>query len=89
MRVYWQEAKQGLRLILADGERVERIGGVRVTQRGFDAFAMTFGYDPDRARRDIASLDEAKAFVESFRPWELFVRDPELSIELDVKPLDG
>ena len=89
MRVYWQEAKQGLRLILADDERVERIGGVRVTQRGIDAFAMTFGYDPDRARRDIASLDEAKAFVESFRPWELFTRDPALSVEPDVRALDS
>ncbi len=89
VRVYWQEAKQGVRLILADGGREERLGGVRPTPRGFDAFAMTFGYDPDRARRDIASLDEAKAFVESFRPWELYVRDQGLSIEPDVKPLDG
>ena len=89
MRVYWQAAKQGLRLVLADGEREERIGGVRETNRGFDAFAITFGYDPDRARREIASLDEAKAFVESFRPWELFTRDHELSVEPDVKPLDG
>ena len=89
MRVYWQAAKQGLRLVLADGEREERIGGVRKTKRGYDAFAMTFGYDPDRARRDIVSLDEAKAFVESFRPWELFIRDQELSIEPDVMPLEG
>ena len=89
MRVYWQEAKQGLRLMLAGGEREERIGGVRATQRGFDAFAMTFGYDPDRARRDFASLDEAKAFVESFRPWELFTREPALSVEPDVTALDS
>ena len=89
MRVYWQAAKQGLRLVLVGGEREERIGGVRETRRGFDAFAITFGYDPDRARRGIATLDEAKAFVESFRPWELFTRDEELSVEPDVKPLDG
>ncbi len=89
MRVYWQAAKQGLRLVLVGGEREERIGGVRETRRGFDAFATTFGYDPDRARRGIATLDEAKAFVESFRPWELFTRDEELSVEPDVKPLDG
>ena len=89
MRVYWQAAKQGLRLVLVGGEREERIGGVRETKRGFDAFATTFGYDPDRARRGIATLDEAKAFVESFRPWELFTRDEELSVEPDVKPLDG
>ena len=89
MRVYWQTAKQGLRLVLADGEREERIGGVRETKRGFDAFAMTLGYDPDRARRDIASLNEAKTFVESFRPWELFTGDQELSVEPAVQPLDG
>ncbi len=89
MRVYWQAVKQGLRLMLADGEREERLGGVRKTPRGFDAFATTFGYDPDRARRDIASQDEAKAFVESFRPWELFVRDPDISVEPETAPSDG
>ena len=89
VRVYWQEAKQGMRLILADGESLERIGGVRVTRSGIDAFAMTFGYDPDRARRDMASVDEAKAFVESFRPWELFTREPGLSVEPDVRALDS
>ncbi len=89
MRVYWQAVKQGLRLMLADGEREERLGGVRKTPRGFDAFATTFGYDPDRARRDIASQDEAKAFVESFRPWELFVSDPDISVEPETAPSDG
>ena len=88
MRVYWQIAKQGQRLMLVDGEREERIGGVRETKRGFDALAITFGYDPGRARRDIASMDEAKAFVESFKPWELFNSDQKVSIEPDVKPLD-
>ena len=89
MRVYWQAVKQGLRLMLADGEREERLGGVRKTPRGFDAFATTFGYDPDRARRDIASQDEAKAFVESFRPWELFVRDTGIAVEPETVPSDG
>ena len=89
MRVYWQEAKQGLRLVLLDGEREERIGGVRASKGGFDAFALTFGYDPDRARRGITDREEAKAFVESFRPWELFTPDQELSVEPGVKPLDA
>lgn len=89
VKVYWQEAKQGLRLVLAGDGREERIGGVRATPRGYDAFATTFGYDPGRAQRDIATLDEAKAFVASFRPWELFTPEQELSIEPDVKPLDG
>ena len=35
VRVYWQTAKQGLRLVLADGEREERIGGVRGSKQGF------------------------------------------------------
>ncbi|MDA1035745.1 MAG: hypothetical protein O3B65_02555 [Chloroflexi bacterium] len=87
MAVYWQTAKQGQRLMLADGEREERIGGVRETPRGFDAFAMTFGYEPERARRDIASMDEAKAFVESFKPWELHVQDPTISVETEIRPI--
>ena len=89
MRVYWQAVKVGLRLMLADGEREERLGGVRKTPRGFDAFATTFGYDPDRARRDIASQEEAKAFVESFKPWELFVSDPGVVVEPEIESSDG
>ena len=85
--VYWQMAKQGQRLMLANGELRERIGGVRETPRGFDALALTFGYDPEHARRDIASMDEAKAFVESFKPWELYVSDPGISVALEVRPL--
>ena len=88
MPVYWQVAKQGQRLMLVDGEREERIGGVRETPRGFDALAITFGYEPGRARRDIASMDEAKAFVESFKPWELYVQDSNLTVEAEVRPLD-
>ena len=89
MRVYWQAVKQGLRLMLVDGERDERLGGVRTTPRGFDAFATTFGYDPDRARRGIASQDEAKAFVESLKPWELFVRDSDISVESEIESPGG
>ncbi len=87
MRVYWQIAKQGLRLMLVDGEKEERVGGVRETPRGFDALAVTFGYNPDRAKKGMASLDEAKAFVESFKPWELFTADRELAVETAVAPL--
>ena len=87
MAVYWQLAKQGQRLMLVDGEREQRIGGVRETPRGFDALAITFGYEPERARRDITSMDEAKAFVESFKPWELYVQDSNITVETDVRPL--
>lgn len=74
-------------MMLVDGEREQRIGGVRETPRGFDALAITFGYDPERARRDMASMDEAKAFVESFKPWELYVQDSNITVETDVRPL--
>ena len=74
-------------MMLVDGEREERIGGVRETPRGFDALAITFGYDPERARRDMASMDEAKAFVESFKPWELYVQDSNITVETEVRPL--
>ena len=91
MKVYWQQVRKGQRLILSsdDEEQTEEIGGVRETRRGFDAFAKTFGYDPGRAQKGIPSLDEAKAFVESFRPWELYgdteglTVDPEVRVEAD------
>ena len=72
MQVYWREVRKGQRLVLAmeDGSEQE-VGGVRSTKRGFDAFAQTFGYDPGRAEKGIGSMEEAKAFVEQFRPWEL------------------
>ena len=71
MQLYWQQRRKGQRLILItdDGEQQEEVGGVRETKRGFDAFAKTFGYDPGRAEKGITTLDEAKTFVESFRPW--------------------
>lgn len=86
MAVYWQIAKQGQRLMLADGEREVRIGGVRVTERGFDAHAMTFGYEPERAQRDMTGMEEAKRFVESFKPWELHIQDASITVEPEVRP---
>ena len=54
------------------GTTEERIGGFRETKRGIDAYAATFGYEPERSRKDFASIADAKTFVESFRPWELY-----------------
>ena len=90
MRLYWKIAKRGQRLVLLgdDGETEEEIGGVRETKRGFDAFAKTFGYDPGRAQKGMATLEEAKDFVESFSPWDLYGGGPGLAVEPDVKPLD-
>ena len=46
--------------------------GSEDTKRGIDASAKTFSYDPSRSRKGFPSIEEAKDFVESFRPWELF-----------------
>ena len=91
MMVYWRERKKGQRLILVQEEGSEEIevGGVRETKRGFDAFAKTFGYDPGRAQKGMETLEEAKSFVESFRPWEMYQGTHGLSVESDVRPAEG
>ncbi len=88
MELYWRQWKRGQRLILStdDADREEEIGGVRETKRGFDAFAKTFGYEPGRAQKGIPTMSEAKAFVESFAPWELYVSDPGLTVDEGVRP---
>ena len=73
MKVYWRKVKWGQNLILSnqDNGQEEDLGGVRETKRGIDALAKTFSYDPSRSQKGFPSIEEAKAFVESFRPWEL------------------
>ena len=90
MKAYWREVKRGQRLVLSseDGGDEEEIGGVRETKRGFDAFAKTFGYEPGRAMKGIATMEEAKEFVESFSPWELYQGGEGLSVDTEVKPLE-
>lgn len=91
MMVYWRERRKGQRLVLVQeegGEEIE-VGGVRETKRGFDAFAKTFGYDPGRAQKGMETLEEAKSFVESFRPWEMYQGTHGLSVESDVRPAEG
>ncbi len=91
MMVYWRERKKGQRLVLIQedgGEEIE-VGGVRETKRGFDAFAKTFGYEPGRAEKGIETLEEAKSFVESFRPWEMYQGTHGLNVESDVRPAEG
>jgi len=89
MQVYWREARRGQRLVLnmEGADHDEEIGGVRETKKGFDAFAKTFGYEPGRAQKGIASMDEAKSFVESFRPWELYEGAEGLSVDPEIRPL--
>ena len=86
MKVFWRHVRRGQRLVLNTGEdgQEEEIGGVRETKRGFDAFAKTFGYEPGRAQKGIASLEEAKDFVESFSPWELYPGGEGLAVEPEV-----
>ena len=72
MRVYWKDVRRGQSLILSEQEGHEEvIGGFRETGRGIDAQAQTFGYDPGRSQKGFATIEDAKAFVESFKPWEL------------------
>ena len=73
-------------ILVDDNGNEEEIGGVRETRRGFDAFAKTFGYDPGRAQKGIASMEEAKTFVESFGPWELYIGPQNVTVEPEVRP---
>ena len=89
MQLYWQEHKTGQRLYLGDENAEElEVGGVRRTPRGFDALAKTVTYDPGRSQKDFATIEQAKEFVESFRPWEIFYQgDEDLEVEPGVRPL--
>ena len=87
MELYWQEHKLGLQLILSDGDRNEIMGRIRRRKDGYDVNARAFGYNPERAASGIPSLDEAKAFVESFRPWDEFIGPSDLAVEPGVRPL--
>ncbi len=87
MRVYWQEVKRGQNLILGDDNdgHEENLGGFRDTKRGIDALAKTFSYEPERSKKGFPTIEEAKAFVESFRPWELFGTQ-DVTVDPDVRP---
>ena len=87
MKVYWREHRSGQRLILEPGTGEElEVGAVRSTPRGFDALAKTLGYDPGRAQKGLATLEDAKAFVESFHPWDIFVGNAEVELDPTVYP---
>ncbi len=86
MGVYWRTVKRGQNLIFSDeSEGNEQVvGGFRDTKRGIDAYATTFGYDPGRSQKGFASIEDAKAFVEQFRPWELYGAH-DVTVEPDVR----
>ena len=45
----------------------------------------TFSYDPDRSRKGFPTIEDAKAFVESFRPWELYGTQG-VTVDPEVRP---
>ena len=87
MSVYWRNVKRGQNLIIDDTSGLEEIiGGYRENKRGIDAYARTMGYEPDRSRKGFDSVEDAKAFVEGFSPWDLFgARD--VTVEPEARPL--
>ena len=40
---------------------------------------------PERAQKGLDSMEDAKGFVESFRPWELFLGPGDLQPESEVR----
>ena len=86
MKLVWQERRSGQRLMLRlDDDTDVEVGAVRRTPRGYDALAKTNTYDPGRAQKDFATIEEAKAFVEEFHPWDLFGGDLDLEVEPEVE----
>ena len=87
MEVFWRTVKLGQNLILSNesGGYDEVIGGFRETKRGIDASAKTVTYDTGRSQKGFATIEDAKAFVESLRPWELYgVQD--VTVDPEVRP---
>ncbi|MDA1128186.1 MAG: hypothetical protein O2913_05760 [Chloroflexi bacterium] len=89
MSVYWRAVKRGQNLIVDDTHWLEEIiGGYRENKSGIDAYARTMGYEPERSRKGFDTVEDAKVFVESFSPWELFgVRD--VNVEPEARPALG
>ena len=87
MSVYWKTMKRGQNLIIEDTSGLEEVvGGYRENKGGINAYARTMGYEPDRSRSGFDSVEDAKAFVESFTPWELFGAQ-DATVEPEVRPI--
>ncbi len=86
MSVYWRTVKRGQNLVVDDTSGLEEIiGGYRENKSGIDAYARTMGYEPDRSRKGFDTVEDAKAFVESFSPWELFGAQG-VTVESEARP---
>ena len=87
MSVYWRNVKRGQNLVVDDDSGLEEIiGGYRENKRGIDAYARTMGYEPDRSRKGFDTVEDAKEFVESFAPWDLF-GDRDVTVEPEARPI--
>ena len=45
------------------------------------------GYDPGRAQKGFLTMEDAKEFVESFQPWDIFVGSLEVELDPNVHPM--
>ena len=79
--------KRGQNLIIDDTAGLEEVvGGYRENKKGIDAYARTMGYEPERSQKGFDTVEDAKAFVESFTPWDLFgPRD--IAVEHEVRTI--
>lgn len=87
MELFWREHKLGFQLILSSDDHEDVVGMIRSKPQGYDASAQALGYLPGRAEKGISSLEEAKSFVESFRPWEQFNGPSDQAVESEVRSL--
>ena len=87
MSVFWRNVKRGQNLMMDDTAGLEEvIGGYRENKSGISAYARTMGYEPDRSPKGVDTVQDAKAFVESFAPWDLFgPRDA--TVEAEARPM--
>ncbi len=87
MSIYWRNVKRGQNLMMDDTAGLEEvIGGYRENKSGISAYARTMGYEPERSQKGFDTVGDARAFVESFAPWDLFgPRDA--TVEPDARPM--
>ncbi|NQW22161.1 MAG: hypothetical protein HQ475_01805 [SAR202 cluster bacterium] len=87
MSVFWRNVKRGQNLVIeVDSELEEVIGGYRENKRGINAYARTMGYEPERSQKGFPSVEDAKTFVESFSPWNLFGAH-DVTVEPEARPI--
>ena len=87
MSVYWRMVKRGQNLVVDDSAGLEEIvGGFRENKRGISAYARTMGYEPERSKQGFDTVEDAKAFVEAFSPWELFGAQ-DVTVDSEARPI--